>query len=444
MKWNAVHDLISNQRGRLNNLAVLLSANAITAGLGIITTIAVANRLGSARFGELAYAYAVGGIIAVNVRFGMDRSLIRYLVHYPQRFGEFVAASLLLRVAFLLTSWLGLFVLISVARDAVELSTGMLLVVLATTLLPLQIGNVFDVWEKQGRHAAYMLAQRLLYFGLIWGVILWAPERLSIAWIGSALLVSSVFFMFLQYVYAWKRLRREVLDLSWQRVLGTSRELARGNGWLWLANLAALGLTAMNKVVLKQTCGFSTLGVYAASWQLASLANILSRNVARIGRPSMARRTDPRTAKAAGMPRFMMQFQLIMLGTVSAVALPAIIFPEWILDTLFSHEYASGYLVLRIFGVCILIRAIEIVFGLFVVFTKMDNVYFLANVLGGAVSIALCVTLVPAHGGVGAALGVLTGTTLSSIMLVVASTVRVVQLQRSDSGFADSPEAATG
>jgi O-antigen/teichoic acid export membrane protein/glycosyltransferase involved in cell wall biosynthesis len=430
MKWNAVYGLISTQRARLGTLAVLLSSNLFTAGVGFLTTITIANTLGAARFGELAYAYAIGGIIAVNVRFGMDRSLIRDLTHSPERFGDLVAASVFLRTLFLLLILAGFLVLRMTAIDAVQLSLGALFVVLATMLLPLQIANVFDVWESQGRHAVYFLVQRCVYFLIVWAVLLFAADRFSILWIGSALLISTLLFLFLQYRHAWKRVSDSIRELSPAGVCRTSLELMRNNLWLWLASVAALGLTALNSVVLKHVSGASDLGIYAASWQLVSLATLLLKNVSRIGRPIMARRTRKHAVAADGNLRFIVHYSFVMLAAVGAIALPLIVCPHLILRTLFTPEYAGGDWVLRVFGVYLLVRAIETVFSQHVVLSGMDRAYFAASILAGSVSMGCCAMLIPRYSATGAALSVLIGTTAGTLLSMTASMRHVKELRQ--------------
>jgi hypothetical protein len=224
-------NLVRRQRGRLNNLAVLLVANVFTAGVGFVTTVTIANTLGAARFGELAYALAIGGILAVNVRFGMDRSLIRDLAHYPERFNETLAASLLARGLLLVFSLGGLVVLAALPIAGLELSWGMLLVIAATALNPLQIANVFDIWEVQGRHALYGCLERGLYFALVWAVVLAAPERLGLAWIGLAALATTLLYLFVQYRYAWNRLKPTLRAIPAGRLARTGAKAPAAGGF---------------------------------------------------------------------------------------------------------------------------------------------------------------------------------------------------------------------
>lgn len=402
----------------MNNLAVLLLANFFTAGVGFLTTVTIANTLGSARFGELAYAVAIGGILATNVRFGMDRSLIRDLTHFPELFNETLAASLLARGLLLILCIAGLLILMALPIEDLKISWGMFLVILATALNPFQIANVFDTWEIQGIHALYDCTQKAVYFGMIWAVVFWVPEYLGLLWIGAALLISGLFFIFLQYRFAWRRLKPTLHAMPITQVASRSFSLLGSNKWLWLAGVATLGMITLNKVILKHVSGFSELGVFAASLQLVSLATLLLTNIARIGRPILARYTKPATANTHATALFLAFYLSLGVLSVSIVALPAIMIPRLILEIFFIPEYASGYWVLRVLGISLLFSVFDLYLGQYLTMVRMDRSYLIAAVLSGLISFVFCLILVPLYSATGAALAILVAELFKSGLFV--------------------------
>ncbi len=401
--------LLNNQWGRLQNLTVLLLANVFTAGVGFLTTVTIANTLGSARFGQVAYAMAIGGIIAANVRFGMDRSLIRDLTHFPERFNETLAASLLARISLLVLCITGVFILKALSIENFEISWGMILIILATVLDPLRITNVFDVWEVQGRDALLLCVQKGLYFLLIWGVVLYAPENLGLNWIGTSMLFAVLLMLVLQYRYAWGKLKPSFLPISVRKLLSTALKLIKSNRWLWLASLAALGMTALNNVVLKHFAGFADLGVYAALFQLVSLGALLLKDISRIGRPVLARYTIPGKCKAQATVRFLALYMAFGFVAVSCIALPAVLFPKFIIETFFNAEYARGVWVLRIFGLYLIFRVFDTILGQYIVLMRADRLFLVTLVASGLITLGTCLGLAPVYGATGAAMALLTG-----------------------------------
>lgn len=416
-----------NQRHRIKNLAVLLLANVFTAGVGFVTTVTIANTLGAASFGQLAYALAIGSILAVNIRFGMDRSLIRDLSHYPERFNETLAASLLARGFLFVVCLSGLLGATTLPVANLDITSGMFLVILATALNPLQIANVFDVWEAQGRHALYGCLESALYFAMIWGVVFWAPDRLGIAWIGFAKLAAISFFLFFQYHYAWSRMRPTLRRIPLVTVTRTALSLLAGNKWLWLTALAALGMTALNRLILKSEAGFAELGVYAASFQLAYVAELLLKNIARIGRPIMARRTAP-GAGALDTARFLTIYLTVAALAVALVAVPAMAAPKLILQTFFTAEYVAGFWVLRIFGIYLLFRVFDAVLAQYLIMVRMDRMYFVRALTAGLTALACSLVLIPRFDAVGAALAILAGEIILSAVCIAATLVHLKRL----------------
>jgi len=92
-----LYSLLASQSRNLQNLSALVLFNFLAAGLFFVTQVKIANVIGKEQFGMLAYAMALGMYGQIIVRYGMDRTLVRDLIHYPNRFAELVMASLLLR-----------------------------------------------------------------------------------------------------------------------------------------------------------------------------------------------------------------------------------------------------------------------------------------------------------------------------------------------------------
>jgi O-antigen/teichoic acid export membrane protein len=67
----------------------------------MITQVKIANVLGIENFGLIAYGMALATYGAMFVRFGLDKTLVRDLIHFPDRYTAIVKASLALRFTLL-------------------------------------------------------------------------------------------------------------------------------------------------------------------------------------------------------------------------------------------------------------------------------------------------------------------------------------------------------
>jgi O-antigen/teichoic acid export membrane protein len=398
------HEILHGQRVRLQNLSVLVICNFAAAGVFFLANVKIANVIGKENFGNLAYAIALGMYGQVFVRYGMERTLVRDLIHYPHRFAEIVAGSLLLR------SWLQMLVIFGLLiwKFAFDLpstlsSWGFMAVVVACSLKSLDLESVYDAWLKMSRHACYNLIQRVLYFLLIWIIILWSPGDLSIACIGFGLLGTEIFYLLLQQMWAFRRIDFGTIKVP---LTSVAFDLSKSNFWIWLSAMGGLSFGFLNQIVLKHYCGAAELGGYAASWQIAAVAALLLTQISRIGNPATARATR---LKTNGTPRirFLLRYSCVMLLTAAPICILVITFPEWILTSIFKPEYALAAGVLRVFGIYTLILSLGIVAAQYVVSARMERTYFASVILGGCLNVILCVILIPRLAGLGAALSLL-------------------------------------
>ena len=395
--------LIASQRRNLQNLSVLVFVNFLTAGIGFITSVKIANTIGKETFGLLAYGFAIAAYGSVIIRFGLDRTLVRDLIHYPERFGELVAASLLLRWILFGVVLIGLLSWKIAAGAGSDISWGLLLVIIANSMMAMDLQPVYDSWQKMSRHAVYNLIQRCLYFVVIWVTILIAPQKLSIFWIGAATLVSVVLYLIMQHNWAIPQIDMTTVTVP---LFSAAIRMARDNITILLATIAGLSFGSLNQLVLKHYRGTAELGGYAAGWQIISIAMIFLTQIARIGNPATARITKPGISKRDKI-KLLIKYSSVMCLAVCPVCLATIVWPEFILRLIYSPEYASGAGVLRIMGFYLSVFSISAIASQYLVSSRQEILYFRNVMIGGLVSVAFSFILIPKLGAMGAILSLL-------------------------------------
>jgi PST family polysaccharide transporter len=394
--------LIASQRRNLQNLSALVVCNFLAAGLFFVTQVKIANVIGREKFGLLAYGIALGMYGQTIVQYGMNRTLVRDLIHWPKRFAEMVMASLLLRGVLLGLVVTGLLIWKVLCRPA-DLSWAVTVVIVAYSLKSLDLQPVYDAWLKMGRHAAYNLIQRGLYFLFICTIVLWAPNNLSILLIGVGLLVAQVFYLILQQKWAFRRMD---FGVSKAPLTSVAVDLSKSNLWIWLASMGLLSFGTLNQLILKYYCGAAELGGYAASWQIIAAAILLLTQVSRVGNPAMARVTCPEINRYK-RKSFLLKYSYVMAATTLPVVIPSVLFPGWIVKTIFKPEYASSAVILRVMGIYLMVFSLGCVASQYVVSARMEKTYFASVILGGCLSVIFCFILIPRLAGLGAALSLL-------------------------------------
>ena len=96
-----------------------------------------------------------------------------------------------------------------------------------------------------------------------------------------------------------------------------------------------------------------------------------------------------------------------MFAAASPIALGALVCPGLILRILFRPEYASSAGTLRIFGLYIICFSLGLVSSHYVISARMEKLYFISVIIGGILSVLLCILLIPKSGGIGAAISLL-------------------------------------
>ncbi len=414
--WKVV---ISNKK-HIQNLSVLVLVNFLIAGLGFLTRVKIANTLGREGFGLFAYALALGSYGAVIVRFGLDRTFVRDLIHYPKRFGQLVAGSLVLRglllvvVILALVSW-------KLTFASSELSWGVIAVVVGTSLMALDLQAVYDSWQKMSRHAVYNLVQRCCYYALIWAVILFYPGKLSIGLIGGGTMASVALYLFMQQRWAFKRIEFHRTKESLTKV---AIKLGFANLLVWAATVGCLSFGVLNQLMLKFFRGNAELGGYAAAWQIVAIAMLLLNQVARIGKPATARVTQEGTDRNTRR-RFLVKYSAVMFAAASPIAIGAMLWPDIILKVLFHPDYAPAAGALRVLGIYIVLFSLGLVASQYVIAARMEKVYFASVIVGGVLSILFCLFLIPKLGGMGAAISLLIAHGISMGLYWVAMILHV-------------------
>ena len=411
-----LRSLLASQRRNFQNLSVLVFISLTVAGLGFITKVKIANTLGKADFGLFAYAFAIAAYGGAIIRFGLDRTLVRDLIHFPKRQGQLIASSLLLRGILFLVVTLALLIWKCFSPAVSDLTWGVVLVALGQCMLKLELKAVYDSWGKMSRHAIYNLIQRCLYFSAVWLMIILAPKTISVFWLGVFTVAAVIFYIILQCRWAFKRIDFGGISKS---IFSATLALARGNLVIWFSALGCLSFGVINQIILKFYGGKGSLGGYAAAWQIVALGMLFLGQVARIGNPATARIAKPGISKSEKIT-FLVKYSAVMFLVVFPVSLAAIVCPEFILRLIYEPEYVSAAGAFRIMGIYMMVYSLGLVASQYIISARMEKTYFASVIVGGVLSVILCFTLIPKLFEAGAALALLIAHSTSMALYFVA------------------------
>ena len=392
------HHILLYQR-HIKLVSVLVIANSLASAAGWFTQIMIANILGKELFGRVAFATSIGIFGQVFVRVGLDRTLVRDLVHYPDRFEEFVEASLYLRYLLALVLLFGL-LLWKVMSPVSAVSWGEAMIIMGSSVLSLDLQPVYDVWGKMQRHVIYFLSQKILYLLLIWSAFYFLKDNFSIFLIGAAAISSALFYLIIQHQWALKEMRFKSHQ-SFRMIAAAVKWLLRENWLIWISALLGLAVIQINQLALKKYCGYAELGLYAAAWQFVIIGTILIDQISRVGRPAMARITMP-GASGEVKRLFLYRYIAVMVGIITPPALMMVLLRNSIFKVLFKPEYGAAANILPMLSAYLLLLSIGMVFSQYILSVRLERLYFYSIMIGSILSYVLSHVFIPQYGIVGA------------------------------------------
>ena len=413
----------SNKHQVIDTLFSLVGINLFIAGLSFVTTIFIANTLGKETFGDFSYAVALGTYGLMFVQFGLEKSLVRFLVHYPTRFGELMKASLLLRLLLFILFALIFSIALLLCHHRLGFSWGIVIVIFATTFQAFQLAGVYDAWKKMKRHALYVLIERCTYFGLIWYVILIPFLSLSIELIGVCMITAIIIGLYLQYRWALPRIEFKSIEGTWPSTIF----IMRSNIFIWFAVLSGLSIDYLTQIILKWYAGSAVLGEYSVAWKIMSLATLFLAQAGRIGSEAMARHTRPdKTVKERF--QFLMKYIALMAALGFLIGLPCLFFSPYLLKV-FRPEYANAAETLRLFGLYPFLFGPYLAVLQYAISSGLQITYFALITIAGLLSIGLNLWLIPQMQSKGAVISVIISLAAALILFSAASCLHLISLK---------------
>lgn len=391
---------IAPGRALIRTMSSLLGINLLVSGLSFFTTVSIAVVLGSSAFGILSYALALGGYMVTVAGYGSEQTLVRDLAQNPDRFDDYVSASMIVRATMMVLATFLLFAENALATGDGRLALAGLAVAFLEGIKALHVPQVFDVWNRMERHAVYFLIERSIYFTLIWTALMFFRQDFSMTVIAIAMAISTVAGFSMQYSWALPRISLRLSPGVW----AIARSMWVGNFWIWMALLSTLSFGGLSKLVLQYVSGSSELGEYSVAWLVVTMGSLVTGQLGRIAYPHLARfvQSGVHNSRTRG---FLAKYLALLVAAAAVIGLPAILFPSLLLQVL-GPQYSAAAGPLRVLGVYVILLGVGQVGIQYLISSRRGNLYATITILTGVLSPLLYLVLVPRMEAVGAALAV--------------------------------------
>jgi PST family polysaccharide transporter len=393
----------------LANTSWLFADRIVRMGVGLLVGVWIARYLGPDQFGLFNYATAFVLLFGVFATLGLDKVVIRDLVHDPSGKRETLGTAFVLKV---LGSGLALALAvgaIGVLRPGDTLIHWIVAIAAGGSIF--QSFDVIDFWLQSQVESKYTVWARFAAFLLVVVIrvaliLLQAP---LIAFVFALLAETAFGAVGLMIAY---RARGEDIRL-WRASVACAKRML-GISWpLILSGMAITVYVRIDVVMLGQLVSDRAVGVYAAATRFSELWYFIPIAITSSVFPAIVE------AKSIGEAEYQARLQKLfnlMAGLALAIAVPMTFLSDLVIRLFYKEAYdgAGPILAIHIWSALFVFLGVaqspwDLTEGL----TKLTMRRTLA---GAVVNVALNLVLIPLYAGLGAAIATVVSYAVSSCL----------------------------
>lgn len=357
----------------------------------------VARYLGPAQFGDLSYALAFVALFVPLTTLGLEGIVVRDLVREPAARNEILGTSFLLRLAGGVLSVALIVGLISMIRaeDAlVRRLTG--IVALGIVFQSFDTIDILFQSRVESKYTVYARFVALVLANVAKIVLIVRGAGLvAFAWV-------SVFEMAMTALgLAGVYRARGFFMAAWRASLARARNLL-GQSWsLILSGALAIIYLKIDQVMLGEMAGREEVGVYSTAVRISEVWYFVPMAITRSVFPALIR---SRERGARIYHRRLQQLYDFLVWIALGLAVVMTFAANRLILLLFGEAYAASGPILAIHvwaGIFVFLKA---GLGRWLLAEGFLHFLFISNSVGAVVNVILNLFLIPAYGGIGAAI----------------------------------------
>lgn len=385
----------------LSNSAWLLADNLVASVLGLFVFAVIARTLGPVEYGYYAYVFSLAALFAVLGHMGLDGLVIREIVEAKDRDRKVVimgtAGGLRLAgytIGALMCFCMGLFVPGQTITEIWLFVTAFFYIL----LIPLpQIPKAWLQAQAEARFGAMAgLAGTVLGAGAKIGLVL---AGFGVIWVGAVQAGTVVLVLCIVLpIYLWRGgppIR--TLRFDWAVAVGMLRE-----SWqIFAGAILAIIYLKIDLVMLRWMSGPEEVGIYAVAARLSEVPYILAATIMTTIFPRLIELYN------AGAPVYAVRLQtvfhvmaalaLVVIGCLALLGPPVIGFA-------FGPEFTAAGPMLMIHMLAMPFIYMRYVFSRWIIIERFAVFSIYSTSFGALANVALNLMLIPAFGGIGAAI----------------------------------------
>lgn len=386
----------STLRGIIENTGWLFALRALRLAFALFVGIWLARYLGPSRFGHFNYALAFVALFGPLARLGLESIVVRDIVRFPESRGEILGTTFTLRLAAGFACFALAVAVVHFARPGDALTRSLVSII--------SIGMVFqafdniDVWfqsQVQSKYAVYAKGVALALANLAKMLLILAEAPLvAFAWVAvGEVVVGSIGLV---VVYGGKGHRMA----EWSMGVTRAKGLLQQSWPMALSGALAVIYLRIDQVMLGQMAGQVEVGVYSTAVRISEIWYFIPVAISASVLPALVH------SRELGRRIYESRLQNLYDFLVAVSLLVSILltfFGRTLVTFLFGEAYSRGGLILAVHIWAGLFVFMKEALGKSLIIEGKTKFLFISNGFGALANVALNLVLIPAYGGMGAA-----------------------------------------
>jgi polysaccharide transporter, PST family len=399
-----------NLRNIIANTSWLFADRILRMGVGLLVGVWVARYLGVAQFGLLNYVMAFVALFNTLANLGLPALIIRTITHTPEQ------QETILGTAFWLQLWAGIATLfgaigmIFVLRDGDPLMLSLVAILASVSIC--QAFETIDLWFQSqvqskytviAKNAAFLLLAvvKVMLIQLRAPLLAFAMATLAEAIVGVVGLI--LFYHRQGYaIGAWRwsfSLAKKLLGESWPLIL---------------SGFTIMIYMKVDQIMLGQMIGDQMVGVYAAATRISEVWYFIPTAIASSVAPGIyAAKKD--LDESLYYQRIEQSLKVLSVIAI-AIAVPMTFLSGTVMTALFGQEYAAAgpILAIHIWAAWFVFTGVGT--SAWFIAEGLIHLSFRRTLMGAVINIILNFLLIPAYGGIGAAIATVISQAFASFL----------------------------
>jgi polysaccharide transporter, PST family len=397
-------------RDIIENTGWLFADRLLRMGVGLVVGVWVARYLGVEQFGLFSYAVAFVALFSTLASLGLPALVIRTLSDHPEQRAAILGTTFWLQlgggIATLGLSLGTMFVL----RRGDPVMLGLVGIFASTTIF--QAFETIDLWFQATVQSKYTVLAKNTAFLVISmvKVVLINLKAPLLAFAGATLVEALVGVIGLILFYE----QQGHSIWAWRWSLSLARKLLKESWPLILSGFSIIIYMRVDQIMLGQMVGDQMVGSYSAATRISEVWYFVPGAIASSVAPGIY------AAKKAGdealyYRRIGQLLQLLSLIAI-VIALPMTFLSGTIIASLFGPDYAAAgpILAIHIWAAWFVFTGIGT--STWFIAEGLTHLSFQRTLIGAVINICLNFGLIPAYGGIGAAIATVISQAFASFL----------------------------